>query len=274
LAPERLGGALLLAAGLGTRLRPLTDVLPKCLVPIRGRPLLEYWLQALVTADIAPIVVNTHYHAELVEAYIAACPWSDRIVVSPERELLGTGGTLIANATRFSAGPVLVAHADNLSAFEPSAFLAAHAGRPAEAALTMMTFTTDVPESCGIVTTDARGLVDGFYEKVADPPGHHANGAVYIVEPEVVEFVRSFGRDTVDLSTEVLPHFVGRMATWHNATYHRDIGNLDAWRRAQREFPGPVPAPPADDPWARVLERLAPEARARIDVLLGGDEPC
>lgn len=267
---ERLRGALLLAAGLGTRLRPLTEVLPKCLVPIRGRPLLEFWIRELVRADVAPIVVNTHYHAELVERYIALTPWAGRIIVSPEKALLGTGGTLLANASRFADGPILVAHADNLSAFDATAFFEAHVKRPAGAVLTMMTFTTDVPETCGIVTTDEAGLVDGFHEKVSSPPGNRANGAVYIFESEVIDFVRSRGRAVVDLSTEVLPHFVGRMATWHNAIYHRDIGNLDAWRIAQDEYPGPVPAPAPDDAWRRVFEALPHRSLREIARLLDG----
>ena len=264
-------GALLLAAGYGKRLRPLTDVLPKCLAPIRGRPLLEYWLTALAEAGVERIVVNTHYKSELVEAFVAAGPFASRVTLVHEPELLGTGGTLVANADRFDRGPLLVAHADNLSIFDVKAFSDAHAGRPAEAALTMMTFTTDTPASCGIVTTDRHGLVDGFHEKVADPPGVRANAAVYIVEPEVVALAREVGRPVVDLSTEVLPRLVRRMATWHNATYHRDIGGLEAWRRAQSEFPGPVPIAPAPDPWRRVLDERVPEAEASIAALLAAE---
>lgn len=264
-------GALLLAAGYGRRLRPLTDVLPKCLAPIRGRPLLEYWLTALVEAGVERIVVNTHYKSDLVEAYLAAGPFAERVALVHEPELLGTGGTLIANAHRFDEGPLLVAHADNLSIFDVKAFSDAHAGRPPEAALTMMTFTTDTPASCGIVTTDRCGMVDGFHEKVADPPGDRANAAVYIVEPEVVALAEALGRPVVDLSTEVLPRLVGRMVTWHNATYHRDIGSLEAWRTAQSEFPGPVPVAPAPDPWRELLDERVPEAEATIAALLGAE---
>ena len=268
MTPEPIAGALLLAAGLGTRLRPLTDVLPKCLAPIRGRPLLEYWLRDLTQAGVDRIVVNTHYRADLVETFIETGPWSDRVVLVREERLLGTGGTLRANAARFPKGPLLVAHADNLSFFDVKAFFAAHAERPAEACLTMMTFTTDEPEQCGIVSTDARGLVDAFHEKVASPPGNHANAAVYIVEPEVVAYIESLGRDLVDISTEVLPHFLGRMTTWHNTGYHRDIGNLPAWRTAQREYPGPVPIAAEDDPWLRILAALGPEGVETIEELL------
>ncbi len=265
---EPIAGALLLAAGLGTRLRPLTDFVPKCLAPIRGRPLLEYWLRDLTQAGIDRIVVNTHYRADLVEAFVEHGPWADRVVLVREEVLLGTGGTLLANAARFPEGPLLVAHADNLSFFDVEAFIAAHAARPAGACLTMMTFTTDEPEQCGIVSTDGRGLVDAFHEKVANPPGNHANAAVYIVEPEVVAFIDSLGSAVVDISTEVLPHFLGRMTTWHNTGYHRDIGNLAAWRSAQHEYPGPVPVATENDPWSRILDAAAPAMAEAIDALL------
>lgn len=268
MTPEPLAGALLLAAGLGTRLRPLTDCLPKCLAPIRGRPLLEYWLRDLTQAGVDRIVVNTHYRAELVETYVERGPWADRVVLVREEALLGTGGTLLANAARFPKGPLLVAHADNLSFFDVKAFIAAHAARPAAACLTMMTFTTDEPEQCGIVSTDDRGLVDAFHEKVANPPGNHANAAVYIVEPEVVAFIDSLGSPIVDISTEVLPHFLGRMTTWHNTGYHRDIGNLAAWRAAQNEYPGPAPVPSDDDPWSRVLDAAGTRTADTISALL------
>jgi mannose-1-phosphate guanylyltransferase len=268
LTPEPIAGALLLAAGLGTRLRPLTDFLPKCLAPIRGRPLLEYWLRDLTQAGIERIVVNTHYRADLVESWLEAGPFADRVVAVREQALLGTGGTLLANAARFPQGPLLVAHADNLSLFDVKAFVAAHAARPAEACLTMMTFTTDEPEQCGIVSTDERGLVEAFYEKVANPPGNHANAAVYIVEPEVVRFIASLGSSVVDLSTEVIPRFLGRMTTWHNKGYHRDIGNLPAWRAAQHEYPGSVPVASADDSWSKILSAAGPELGEAIDDLL------
>jgi mannose-1-phosphate guanylyltransferase len=132
----------------------------------------------------------------------------------------------------------------------------------------MMTFTTDDPSSCGIVTTDAQGQVDGFFEKVPNPPGTTANAAVYVFEPAVLDFVLALGRTRLDISTEVLPHFLGRIWTWHNARYHRDIGTLQAWRAAQRDYPGPKLAPQAPDAWRTLLELQAPDALSTIEHLL------
>lgn len=248
--------ALLLAAGIGSRLRPLSDVLPKCLMPICGRPLLGLWLDALAASDIAPIVVNTHHHAALVQAYLARSPHAARLVVTHEAELLGTGGSLAANHAALGEGDVLLAHADNLSAFAPRAFIGAFDARPAASLLTMMTFETDAPESCGIVETDGQGLVRAFHEKVANPPGTRANAAVYMLGAELRALVRQGGPATADFSTGVLPRLLGRMNTWHNETYHRDIGTPKNLFRAQIEYPLAVSLPPAPpDPWFGLMAR-------------------
>jgi mannose-1-phosphate guanylyltransferase len=231
--------ALLLAAGLGTRLRPLTDSIPKCLVPIHGRPLLGYWFDLLFRGGVERALVNTHYHAGAVQAFIASSPWRDRIDQVHEEQLLGTGGTALANGAWFGGEAFMLVHADNLSRFRVQDFIAAHRARPAGAALTMMTFDTDAPQSCGIVELNARGLVERFHEKVPDPPGTRANGAVYILEPEVVTFMAGLGKAFVDISTEVLPAFMGRIAAWHNADYHRDIGTPESLRKAEAEFYAP-----------------------------------
>ena len=229
--------ALLLAAGLGTRLRPLTETVPKCLVPIHGRPLLDYWFERLLgSGRIERILVNTSYLAQQVRAHVAASPWRTFVDLVHEEELLGTGGTVLANRDWFGAGPFLVAHADNLTTFDVAGVLEGHRRRPEGCAVTMMTFHTDSPRSCGIVELDPRGVVIGFHEKAANPPGNNANAAVYVFEPEVLEFLAGLGRRTIDLSTEVLPHFVGRIVAVANRGYHRDIGSLDSLAKAQQEF--------------------------------------
>lgn len=230
--------ALLLAAGLGTRLRPITDSIPKCLVPIRGKPLLGYWFDLLFPAGIERALVNTHYRPQAVEQFIAGSPWRDRVETVHEATLLGTGGTVLCNRAWLGREPFMLAHADNLSLFRVEEFIAAHRARPAAAAMTMMTFETDAPESCGIVELDARGLVARFHEKVPDPPGRRANGAVYILEPEVVDFLATLGGGFIDFSTEVIPRFLGRIAVYHNATYHRDIGTPESLRKAEAQYPG------------------------------------
>ncbi|WDZ94299.1 nucleotidyltransferase family protein [Herbaspirillum sp. WKF16] len=256
--------ALLLSAGLGTRLKPLTDLLPKCLVPINGRPLLDFWLENLFSQGIEDILVNTHYRASLVREYLARSTWSGLVKLVHEERLLGTGGTLVANRDFFSGHRVLLIHADNLTRFNCRDFIAAHEQRPAGTALTMMLFHTSNPRSCGIVELDSAGIVQGFHEKVDNPPGDLANAAVYILEPEVLQFIASLERAEVDFSTEVIPYFVGRIFTYLNDDYHRDIGTVASWREAQDDFSMPSALPENHAAWAQLtapmaceLERLA-----------------
>jgi mannose-1-phosphate guanylyltransferase len=228
--------ALLLAAGKGTRLRPLTDTVPKCLVPIHGRPLLAYWLDLLFSAGIERALINTHWLPEQVRGFVATSPWRSRIDLVHETELLGTGGTLLANRAYFGDQSFLVAHADNLSDLDVGAFMAAHRGRPPGCAMTMLAFRTDDPSSCGILELDERGVVRGFHEKVAAPPGNLANGAVYIFEPEVMARIAAHEQRFIDLSVDIIPAFLNRIMAFETPAYHRDIGNAQSLHRAHFEF--------------------------------------
>lgn len=228
--------ALLLAAGLGTRLRPLTDSRPKCLVEIHGRPLLDYWVEQLGNAGITEVLVNLHYLPDAVRSYIANCRHPVRITTVYEEKLLGTGGTLLANRAFFQDQPSMLVHADNLSRFSVGDFIRRFDERTPGVEITMMTFDAPEPEQCGIVELDRRGIVTSFHEKVADPPGTLANGAVYILSPSVMDFLAGLGKDTIDFSTEVLPHFLGRINTFHNHVYHRDIGTLQSLQAARAEY--------------------------------------
>jgi len=227
--------ALLLAAGLGTRLRPLTLTTPKCLVPIQGKPLLDYWLESLFSADIERVLINTHWLANVVRDHVARSPFRDRIDLVHEDQLLGTGGTILANRKWFGAGPFLVAHADNLTNFNVAEFVAAHERRPRACVLTILAFRTDSPTSCGILEIGIQGIVTGFHEKVENPPGDLANAAVYICEPEIAAFIASLGKPNVDFSTEVIPAFLQRIYAVATDGYHRDIGTSEALSRAQAE---------------------------------------
>ena len=129
---------LLLAAGMGTRLRPITNTVPKCMVPILGRPLLDYWIELLctekITEPIGPlgkIFINTHYLPNSVNDYVNASPQLDKLCTSHENELMGTAGTLLKLISHFKGHTLLLAHADNLTLFDVNAFVASHQKRPA-----------------------------------------------------------------------------------------------------------------------------------------------
>lgn len=228
--------ALLLAAGLGTRLRPLTDSIPKCLVPIGERPLMDYWLDMFSAAQIRPVVVNLHYLSDKVLNYLKKSRFKKNVIPFYEEQLLGTGGTLLKNRAVFEHDQILMAHGDNLSVFDLNAFINAHNTRPLECDMTMMTFETDTPQSCGILELDKKGVVREFHEKVSNPPGNIANAAVYILEPSIFKFLECIDKDRIDFSTEVLPEYIGRIFTFHNKNYHRDIGTLESYERAKNDF--------------------------------------
>lgn len=231
--------ALLLAAGMGTRLRPITDSLPKCMVPIQGRPLLDYWLELLgPSSQCTEILVNTHYLPEPVNEHVRASVHRSKVKLVHEAHLLGTGGTLYRNLPDLCGHNALVAHADNLTLFDFAAFSEAFAMRPSGCLATMMTFETDSPESCGIVELDASGIVQRFFEKAEHPPGRLANGAVYLFSAAALDIIKNFGESAVtDISLDIMPRFLGKMNTWHNTIYHRDIGTPASLAAARVEFP-------------------------------------
>ena len=201
--------AILLAAGLGTRLRPLTDQTPKCLVPIHGVPLLAYWLDALFAGgQIERVLINTHHLAEQVEAFVAQSPWRDHIDLVHEAELHGTGGTLLANRAWLRDQAFLVIHADNLTDASIETLIQAHQAAGSDVLMTLLAFRTETPQQCGIVELDSGSRVTGFYEKVEHPPGNLANGAVYVFSPMVLEHMAAKGRSALDLSTEVIPELL------------------------------------------------------------------
>jgi mannose-1-phosphate guanylyltransferase len=228
---------LLLAAGYGSRLRPITDIIPKCLVKINGICLLDYWLKILNNDSIDEILINTHYLAEQVEDFIINYRYKDTVHIVKEKYLLGTGGTLLKNQAFFNNEPLLLVHADNLSLFNIDDFINSHKNRPNGTLITMMTFKTDMPQNSGIVELNEFGVLINFYEKVENPPGDLANAAIYIIEPEVFIFLASLKKEIIDFSTEVLPNFLNRINTYYNNIYHRDIGTIESYESAQIEFP-------------------------------------
>src|ERR1700737_1491230 len=212
--------ALLLAAGIGSRLLPVTATTPKCLVVINGQPLLAYWLELLFGAGIERVLINTHWLPEKGEAYVKTARWGSRIDLVHENELLGTGGTVLANREWFQGRPFMLAHADNLTDFDVAGLISAHRTRPSGHLMTMLGFRTDDPRSCGILELDDRNTVMAFHEKVEQPPGNLADGGVYVFEPEVINAIARLGTPVVDLSTQIIPGFLSRILCVETNGYH------------------------------------------------------
>ena len=228
----RTVSTLLLAAGLGTRLRPLTDRVPKCLVPIAGRPLLDYWFERLEEAGIRDVLINTHHHPDQVEAYVARVVARGQCSVATvhEPELLGSAGTVTANRDFVRDGEdCLIIYADNLSDVDLGALLAAH--RAHDDPITMMLFRTPRPDQCGIAEVDGSGRIVGFVEKPADPVSDLANGGVYAMSASAFHEIADM--TAFDLAADAMPAFIGRMRGWIWDGYHRDVGTHEALRQAE-----------------------------------------
>ena len=204
-------------------------------MPIHGRPLLEHWLEVLKKLDVDSVLVNTHYLSEYVEEFIKQDKFKYWVNSVYEQDLLGTAATIRSNANFFKNDTLLLIHADNWTCCDFSDFLHYHHNkRPKDTVMTMMTFTCPNSSSCGIVELDNNGVVVELHEKVENPPGKLANAAVYLIEPEVVEWIVSSPKIT-DFSTEVIPKFIGRIATWENNEVHRDIGTIEELINAQKD---------------------------------------
>ena len=227
---------LLLAGGLGTRLRPLTLSTPKCLIPVSGRPLLDYWFDRFREANIQDVLINNHHHPDQVREYINQKNAMDNWHVSEafEPELLGSAGTVHANRVfADDADHILIVYADNLSLIDLSAFMDFHVSHVAP--ITMALFHTPYPKMCGIAELDGDGRVTAFVEKPEEPKSDLANAGVYAVTADVFHEIADM--NVFDFGFDVLPEFIGRMFGWTWEGYHRDIGSIESLEQAEQDVP-------------------------------------
>ena len=223
--------AILLAAGFGTRLRPLTDNIPKCLVPIKGKPLLQIWLERLSDADFKEFLINTHYLSNQVNDFIYSSKFKDKCIIKYEKTLLGTAGTLLSSLNFIGEDDCMLVHADNYCLADFKEFIRVHNQRPSYCLMTMMTFRTDNPTSCGIIELDEKKVVIGFHEKVEHPPGNLANGAIYILSSELLKIFKEKYATATDFSTEILHHFISKIYTYETNEVFEDIGTHEKYKK-------------------------------------------
>ena len=219
--------AILLAAGYGTRLKPITNTIPKCLVLINGRPLLEHWIIKLLNIGITEIIINTHHLSSIVLQFINNSPYRRYIRVSHEEKLLGTAGTLLNNLHILNNEETLLIHADNYCLDDLQGLLNAHRNRPVLCLMTMMLFETSDPKSCGIVELDKNGVVIKFHEKIDSPPGNVGNAAIYVLSDKLLSNLYSVLDKTVNFSEEVIPLYLGKIYTYKTIKFFIDIGTQD-----------------------------------------------
>jgi NDP-sugar pyrophosphorylase family protein len=192
--------AMVLAAGLGTRLRPLTDTCPKPMIPIAGRPLLEHVLRLLCRHGFDDVVVNLHHLPEVIRGHVGdGSRWGVRLSYSYEPRLLGTAGAVRRQSTLF-ADTFLVYYGDNLCNVDLGALWEEHR-RGGEVA-TIGLLRMDDPTHRGIVGLDERSRIRRVIEKPRPEevfPDYLVNGGIYALEPEVLRWIpedpSDFGRD-------------------------------------------------------------------------------
>ena len=226
--------AFLLAAGIGSRLRPVTDSVPKCMVVIDDRPLLDIWLDAFDRAGIDEVLVNLHHLPDVVRRHLAERTGPPVVRTFFEPELLGSAGTLAANRQWVDGEEFfLVCYADNLTDFDLRSLIDIH--RTSGETATLAVFHSERPSAGGVVEVDDAGRVVGFAEKPSQPVSDLTNAGMYAFDPGVLEEID--GTPPLDIGYHLLPRLVGRSHAVLVEGYFRDIGTIESYRRAREEWP-------------------------------------
>jgi mannose-1-phosphate guanylyltransferase len=227
--------AFLLAAGLGGRLRPVTDTVPKCMVRIGDKPMLDIWLDAFARADVGEVLVNLHYLPDVVTQHLATRSTGPTVHTFFEPQLLGSAGTLAAHRDWVCGEDMfLVSYADNLTDFDLASLVDEHRGHDVLATLTA--FHSENPRTGGVLEVDCSGWLTGFEEKPADPVSDLVNAGIYAFAPAVLDEISS--APPQDIGYDLLPALVGRARVVTVLGYFRDIGTIEVYERARQEWPG------------------------------------
>jgi mannose-1-phosphate guanylyltransferase len=230
--------AFLLAAGVGSRLRPITDTTPKCLLTVGNRTLLDLWLDAFARAGVTEVLINLHHLPDAVRAHVAARAEPPAVRLVFERELLGSAGTLAANRDWVVGEEFFLAcNADNLTDFDLSSLIAAH--HAAGPIATIAVFRSGNPSAGGVVALDEADRIVEFTEKPTVPASDLVNAGLYAFSPAVLSEIAE--KRPADIGYDLLPRLVGNARAVRVEGYFRDIGTPEAYRQAKEEWPARVP---------------------------------
>jgi NDP-sugar pyrophosphorylase family protein len=228
--------AMVLAAGMGERMRPLTEYLPKPLLPIANKPVMGRVLEHLGQHGFTKVVANLHYRPEeIVDHFGSGGDYGVKLTFSYEEELLGSAGGVRRCRDFLGDETFLVTGADDLTSMDLSELLAAHrkAGAMASIALVEVEQTSEY----GIVVTDAGGRIERFVEKPkGEAPSRTANTQIYLFEPEVFRFIPP--DRFYDFGFNVFPAMVEAGVPFYGFSldgYWRDIGSIEDYLGAQTD---------------------------------------
>jgi mannose-1-phosphate guanylyltransferase len=252
--------AVILAGGEGTRLRPLTEWLPKSMLPIANRPFLEHQIEHLRRHGVTRVILSCGYLPDPIRDH-----FGDSLEYAIEPQPLGTGGAIGFAAA--GIGETFVAcNGDVLTDLDLTAVIALHRARSARATIALHRVAD--PSAYGLVHTDADGAVTAFVEK--PPPGtadvDTINAGTYVIEPDVLELIEPGGM--VSVEHEVFPRLIGAgLYARADAAGWRDIGTPESYLAANLEaMPagGLIDPSAVVDPAADVTESVI-GAGARIE---------
>jgi len=199
--------AMVLAAGLGTRLRPLTDDKPKSLVPLAGRPLMDWTLRWLSHIGVGECVINLHRWADEVRNFVGdGSRYGLLIHYSYEPELLGTAGAVKKVACFFSH-PFFVIYSDNFSQWDLRSLLRVHMEKRALATMAVH-WREDISQS-GVVETDQDNRILCLVEKPKTTQSlnsHYVNAGFYVLDPKVLDYIP--GGEFCDFAFDVFPEML------------------------------------------------------------------
>lgn len=227
--------ALILAAGLGTRLRPHSQKLPKPLFPIGGKPLLDRHLAQLAQAGVTEVAVNTHHLHEQIESYLSRGRWDLEIHVSHEPEIMGTGGAMKLLADFWGKEPFLVINADVVSNLDLAVLYSAHLSSESLASLVMH----DHPKY-NSVAVDAAGRIVMMppRSRVQRPENSRlmAFTGIHVIDPEVLGLIpEDQPYSIIDAYQSVIDRGQRLNAHLPETLYWRDIGTPDQYRQTAYE---------------------------------------
>lgn len=223
--------ALVLAAGLGTRLQPFTRLYPKALMPLWGVPLLEAALRRLESWGVEEVAVNVHAHADQVKSFLRGRKGKARIRVSEEREILGTGGALRPLRSFFGDAPFWVMNADVVASVDPAPLREAFAQSGGFAAVWL-----DPKRGPRTVEADRKRRITCFHSETPGVPGTYTFCGLHLLSPEIFTYLPETGFSTVIQAYEAAMaegRFV--VGAVDPKAYWADCGTPESYRKIHAE---------------------------------------
>jgi NDP-sugar pyrophosphorylase family protein len=228
---------MIMAAGVGTRLMPLTSEVPKPMVPMANRPLMESIVQLLAEHGFTEVIANLHYHADSIANHFRESPRPGmKMIYSREDELMGTAGG-VKRCEWFLDDTFVVMSGDALTDVDLTSLIEEHRRKGALATIAVK--AVDEVEEFGVVVSDADNRITSFQEKPAQEEAlsNQANTGIYIFEPEIFDYIPA--RQFYDFGKQVFPHLVKINAPFYIAVtddYWCDVGNLGTYRQAHSDI--------------------------------------